>query len=442
MQDSMTAAYNAACREGGRGALNLTRGIAERLPWVEEHRLLPRPFFVPRDEMLGCVADLTDLFDIMTQLPDRLFGGDRDEYCKALRLEPAKVAMFQRFGGPPDLYGRADLYHDGQSFKLLEFNVHSALGGVITSEVSVDHLRSERFAEFSREHELTHVNTGEKLAQCLLSAASTIVTGGSATIALIEGNGEIEKYLHEYRSLQDCLRKFGVDLILGTLEEIENRNGNLFLRGQRVHVVLRYFSDPDIFCDSRSLRAVEDIIRSHELGNVVLWTTPQSGLVHNKLCLAMLSGNAGDPAFSHDETLLINRMIPWTRILDSNSIEVHEACMEDQENLIVKPGSSHGGQGCVAGWEVSRDEWRQVLSAGAAAGHVVQRRVIPRPEEIIDPVSGAATSWDAVWSPFLMPHGYGGAFVRAVPTGVNGVINMGSSGGTRTAGVFEYPVNS
>ena len=49
-----------------------------------------------------------------------------------------RLAELMRLGatGHPELYGRADAYHDGTSYKLLEFNVGSELGGIDAAQVN------------------------------------------------------------------------------------------------------------------------------------------------------------------------------------------------------------------------------------------------------------------------------------------------------------------
>src|SRR6202022_4179775 len=93
--------------------------------------MLARPLFADHDEITGFADDLTGLFTLLTSLPARRFDGDLQRYCAALGMDE-RLAELMRLGatGQPELYGRADAYHDGTSFKLLEFNVGSELGGI------------------------------------------------------------------------------------------------------------------------------------------------------------------------------------------------------------------------------------------------------------------------------------------------------------------------
>lgn len=131
MSDHVTEAYNQQCLDGNTGLLN-AMARAEFPPLFHVscgHRLLPRPFFIDEGPMRAFADDIRSVFDLLTQLPDRLFDGDLGAYCTALGIPGRQAALMRRFaGGDPVPYGRADIYHDGTSFKLLEFNVGSELG--------------------------------------------------------------------------------------------------------------------------------------------------------------------------------------------------------------------------------------------------------------------------------------------------------------------------
>jgi hypothetical protein len=54
-----------------------------------------------------------------------LFDGDFARYCDAIGIDRRSASLISRFPGGSQLYGRADMYHDGTSLKLLEFNIDS-----------------------------------------------------------------------------------------------------------------------------------------------------------------------------------------------------------------------------------------------------------------------------------------------------------------------------
>ena len=112
--------------------------------------MLARPLFVDHDEITGFADDLTALSTLLTSLPARCFDGDLRRYCAALGMDE-RLADLMRLGatGHPELYGRADAYHDGSSYKLLEFNVGSELGGIDAAQVNRAFLDVASFRDFA-----------------------------------------------------------------------------------------------------------------------------------------------------------------------------------------------------------------------------------------------------------------------------------------------------
>ena len=131
----VTEAYLAECATPDS---RLRRALAEldvsetlRTAWP---RLLPRPIMTGEAEFLAFGRDLVTIFELITSLPQRCFDGDYERFCAALAIDDRHGAWMRRLlgDGPPPMYGRADTYYDGSSFKLLEFNIGGALGGLET----------------------------------------------------------------------------------------------------------------------------------------------------------------------------------------------------------------------------------------------------------------------------------------------------------------------
>lgn len=410
-------------------------------------RLLGRPFFIDEAQIRGIADDLVVLFDILVSLPRRLFDGDIDRYCSALGIDHRRAALLRRFGGGrPTLYGRADLYHDGTSFKLLEFNVGSELGGADRAEISRAVLEVDAFRRFAEEHRLGYVHTGHQVAKLLRETAEGYSSGDRPVVALLEADGGLAPYLHLVHSFQEMMCGLGIDLVIGEVRQVDNKHGYLFLDGKRIDVVLRYFSSDQLIDDPRGEQLVEPIFRAHEEGKVGLLTTMESGLYANKGTLALLSDQQFRGAFSPEEAALIDRVLPWTRALvagpaqvGAETVDLLEYCRENREQLILKPRGDFGGAGIVVGWEKTDHEWKESLAACAGDRYIVQQRVNPRREPVVNPETGEVEEWLATWDAFLTPDGYAGSHIRALPAGGGAIIGMGASASARTSGVFYYP---
>ncbi|GGK22123.1 hypothetical protein GCM10010124_13250 [Pilimelia terevasa] len=439
MTDAVTAQFNAQCLGGDRGLLTaVTRAPYPPLFHAScGTRLLPRPFFVDEAQMRGFAADVRALFDLLVEVPQRLFGGDLGAYCDALGIPPAQAALMRRFGdAPPVPYGRADIYHDGTGFKLLEFNIGSELGGTDRAEIQRALLQVPEFADFAARHGLTYVHTGERVAAALRAAAAPVAGDAPPVVALLEADGGLSSYLHLVLSFQEMMRGLGIELLVGEVGQVSERGGRILLDGRPVDVVLRYFSTAQIARAPGAADAIAPILRAHEEGRVVLYTTFASSLYANKGCLALLSDDRGRAACTDAERELVDRVLPWTRALTAAQVE---RCRAERDQLIVKPRADFAGTGIHAGWEYDDREWARILGECADAGFVVQRRVVPRREPVVDPDTGEVADWKAAWDVFLTPDGYAGSHIRALPYGDGAVVGMGANPACRTTGPFLVP---
>src|SRR5882757_1494842 len=135
--DRVTDTYLRRSLDGDRGLLDAIDNAPFGPAFLAANggQLLPRPLFVAEDTMVRFSVDLSEFFDLLTSLPRRLFDGDVAAYCAALGMEKQRAAILSRYPGKPTKYGRVDAYHDGDSLRLLEFNIGSALGGIDRAEI-------------------------------------------------------------------------------------------------------------------------------------------------------------------------------------------------------------------------------------------------------------------------------------------------------------------
>lgn len=438
MTDRVTAEFNRRCREGDRElALCMEKAaLPSALMASMRDRFLPRPFFVSREQIVGFSERVVALFDLLLSVPDRFYGGDLERYAAAVGMDARRAAFLAQFTGRPELYGRADLYHDGDSLRLLEFNVGSALGGMDRAQISAALLEVEPFRAFATEHGLDFVDTGARVDAALRAAARPVCGERAPVVAFVDGNGAMAPYLHLALSFREMMARFGVDVVLGELANVGFSDKRVTLHGRPVDVVLRYFGVGDFLDDPAGLMVVEDLVRADANGEVVLYTSLAGELYNNKTSLALLTDLAARGALTGAESALVDQVLPWTRTMTEDLVEL---CRERRAELILKPGADFGGAGIVAGWLVDEAEWDRATAAAVEHGSIVQERVVPRAEPVLDPATGEMSEWNAVWDCFLTPEGYAGSHIRALPAGGGAVIGMGVTAAARTTGIFRFP---
>jgi hypothetical protein len=441
MTGGVTAEYLARCVRAGDGLRHAGRrtDFSAVLSEKVSGRVLARPIFIAESEIEQFAADAARIFDMIVSLPGRLFGGDTAAFCETLGIPLSWVPLLTGLGGePPPLYGRADMYHDGTAFRLLEFNIESNLGGVDTAgEIPRALLRDAEFAEFAERQDLTYTHTAEVVAAVLRDAGAAVAGGRDPVIALIDDRGGLAADGADGYSLQKFMTSHGLRFLVGEIDQVQKHAGRLTLRGERVDVVLRDYSASHVAADPVSTRSAEMISRAHRDGEVVLWTPLGSTLYSNKACLALLSDPRWSHLFSADELAVVNRVIPWTRALDADTPDdLFAECARRRDEIILKPNALYGGTGIVAGWECDERDWHKALLRAMDRGYIAQQRVVPRAEPVVDPDTGAVTDWVATWGAFLTPRGYAGTFIRLLPTGAGSVISVGANPATHVAGLF------
>lgn len=426
----VTRTYLDACAGGNLGDVVARADLPPVFRSAWGKYLASRPLFSSAERTRRAADDLAGLFRLMASLPDRLFDGDRRRFCAAIGADARRTSLMTQFDGEPVLYGRADLYDDGSQFRLLEFNIGSELGGVDMSELNRGLLADEEFAEFADAAGLSTVDTPAAIARQFVQA-----TGKEApVVATLEAIGGMAAYESLHLSFQETMKRYGIELLLGELGQVEVKNGRLCLQGREIDLVLRYFSAHQIARDPRNDEPAETVMRAYADGQVVLWTPLTASMFSYKSCLAMVSDPEARAEFSADENALLDRILPWTRTLTPDLADQVRA---EREHLILKPFAGLSGSGIRVGWDETDREWAETVADCLKEDYIVQRRVVPATEPMLNAETGAVEDWLGVWGLFVFPDGYGGAFCRAVPSGGASIVNLGAPG-ARVTSALHY----
>jgi len=435
--NALTEKYVAECVDGPLRTAVRDATYPPAFAAAFQPALLPRPLLVDEGEIRRWADDLSVIFDLLVSLPRRLFDGDLERYCVAAGIDAQLAALMTRdVTGDPPRFLRSDAFYDGATFRLLELNSGSELGGLEIAAVNRSLLGVEAFQDFAARHELSYVDTADMVAGVLRDVAACVTSSERPLVALVEATGGLAAHGRHFASIQEAMVSCGLDFRLGEVQQLGITRGKLTLEGAPVDVVMRYFAAGEILQCPAGPSVLEPILEAHRNGKTVLYTTLESSLFASKGSLALLSDPRFRSSFDAGERRLIDRVVPWTRLLVGDD-QLVEHCLANRDRLIVKPSVGWGAAGAVAGPAAGDDEWRALVTSRLDQGYVAQEIVTPVPEPVCDPDTGMIEDWYANWGVFVTRAGYSGAIVRALKPADGRVIAL-SRHGTRLTSAFSF----
>ncbi|GHG49336.1 glutathionylspermidine synthase family protein [Streptomyces griseocarneus] len=434
VRNPLTERYLAS--PAGRAALWPEAPDPARLEAVHgalEDRFLTRPAFLEAAEAERLESDLNGVLDLLFSLPDRLFDGDAHAFAAAVGLRPEQARIALRPPVPePARIGRADLYHDGSDFRLLEFNISSALGAFDTPELNRLLLEDDRLAGFAAEERLTFPDTVGALAGVLRAAAKNAGhDGDTPTVALMDWWPGYRKTEPKIRALAALLERYGIEAVPCHTGQVRETGGRIVVDGRTVDVVHRYFTLGELTADAACVARAEELLDAFARCGTPVLSPLRTSMHGNKRALAMLweerCRNTYDPA----EQALVERLLPWTHELRpgpatvrGEDVDLLAHCARHREDLVLKPSHGLGGTGTLLGRSTGDQEWADALDRAAAGGYIVQELVTPRPELFPGRDEDGPSLWALNWGAFLIGRQYAGAFLRGLPAGRADVISF------------------
>ncbi|WP_405166646.1 hypothetical protein OG203_17045 [Nocardia sp. NBC_01499] len=414
-------------------------------------RFLPSPVFLSRAERSQVADDLNQIYQLLTELPERLFRGDVGALARAVGMTTTQVDVVQRArqAGTALLpLARSDLYRGSSGFKLLELNITSALGGFESAGINRAMLLHPALASFVSDKRLAYTDTfGDIVKTLYAECAKHLNHGRHPVVALVDWPESFESYEPRLKVMAALFETLGIDAIPCHVGQIAERNGRLEVRGRPIDVVYRFFLVEEIVTPADG-ELVAPLLRAFEEGRVGIFSRLDAELYGNKGTLAMLSDDRNRSAFSDEERRCIDRFLPWTRHVRTTAtdsvgqeVDLVAYALAHQEDLILKPTLLHGGSGIVPGWTSSQEDWKAQLAAAVGGSYVLQERIRPIPEAFPADEGSGVQELYLNWGVFLTDprvtgaDGFSGCIVRGSSDPEVGVVSM--SGGARVACTFS-----
>ncbi|HEV2885448.1 MAG TPA: hypothetical protein VGX49_00935 [Jatrophihabitans sp.] len=440
---SLTERYLAGFAASGLRAADILDGVrASTVDTGFMGRSLSRPTFLDRAAVSLLGSDLEQLYLALTGLPDRLFGGDMAAFARAVGATDAQTDVILRGrGSVPSRMGRADFYLDSSGFRLLEINWGAALGGLDSAILNRQMMQQPFVGDFVRRHRLGYVDPMVEMVHTLFTECG-VPAGSRPVVALTDWPESFLTLEPRLRKNVEAYARFGIEALPCHVGQLRYADGRVWLGDRAIDVVYRLFLMEDLLAESGPA-LIEPVLRAAERGEVAIFSPMDADLYGSKGALALLSDEANRPLYPPDMLAVLDRVLPWTRMVrpglvtvSGASLDLREYALADQQELIIKPTMMHGGLGIVAGWLTEPVAWRARLDEAMDRPYVLQQRIHPIAEEF--PADGAAESWTLTWGAFMASRGYGGMYVRGSQN-PDATVNM-SSGATGTCCFTELAV--
>jgi hypothetical protein len=381
-------------------------------------RFMSRPLFLSRAEADQVNSDLQHIRTAMASLPDLRYDGDLAAFARDAGLTEVQIeaALRTRAGQVTD-WVRADMYPDAHGFRLLEFNMGSGVAGSDAAEIARAMLRYPLLREFARAQRLTCVDTIQEQIRLIL-AESGFTRESAPMIALIDWPAHYERISGFLHKISRRWRDTGLDTHAGHLGHLKVRDGRVWLRGRPVDILFRIFLSEHLL-EPGGPELMFPVIDAVARGEVKMFTPLDGELYGSKAPLAMLSDHANRHLFSPAQQDVIDRVLPWTRMMrpgpvaleDGSTVDLMEHALGHPADLVLKPTLLHGGAGVVAGWDTTAQGWRDALSQAMGGPYVLQRRIMVIPE-MCPGEDGEPVPWETTWGIFTSEAGFGGVYGR------------------------------
>jgi hypothetical protein len=412
------------------------------------HSPFLRPFFLDeRDETRVRMVSET-----LAALGERIVRAalDSKELLAQLGLRPGeeRLARIDPGYATASTASRLDAFLLPDSLQFAEYNAESPAGlgysetlGEVFGELGV----MARFREF---FDVRSYGLMAAILEALL--ASYRDWGGTHAkpqIAIVDWR-EVPTW-SEFEILQARFEKLGVPTIICDPRDLEFDGNKLVGLGRKIDLVYRRVLINDIIARPAECGA---LVRAYEARAVCVANTLQCKIPHKKAFFATLTDERNRELFSAEETELIRRHVPWTRLLSDvrttragQSIGLLEHIRCNRENFVLKPNDEYGGTGVTLGWENDAAAWDAAIDGALAAGPgtwVVQERIAVR-REVFPYVEadGRVVMRDMLvdFAPYLFRGRLAGFLTRLSSTGL---ANVTSGGGQIPAFVVRRLANA
>jgi hypothetical protein len=288
-----------------------------------------------------------------------------------LRSEEERLVRLNPGPGPASTASRLDAFLLPESLKFTEYNGESPAGPGYSETLSDIFRDLPVMEEFQKRFEVHAYPLSAKLLDALVS---TYVAWGGQTkrpqIAIVDWK-EVPTW-SEFEILQNRFERMGIPVVLADPRELEFDGEKLLAHGKTIDLLYRRVLINDIVARPKECAM---LMKAYESEKVCVANNFRCKIPHVKAFFAVLTNDKNAKYFSAEEQELIQRHVPWTRVVEDTktthkgeSVGLLEFVRRNQKHLVMKPSDEYGGMGVTLGWEVDKPHWEQTIEQALPGG--------------------------------------------------------------------------
>ncbi len=388
--------------------------------------------------------------EIIRELEDCAVGFDRvlkDVFVRHFNYDNHKIAQFHGgeaetiayFLSEPDgidsAISRVDAILTSTGFKAIEINIGSGLGGLTLGYLGPLYKQQpliKRFLE-SRGFEASYLDSVElELAHMVAEVQAAGLGDDEINLGiLIAPPGHVLHDLHPRWIYEQAYERVKADwepslkgkIAVFDRHHYEVRGGKVWADGVPLQAIAEH----------HDVATPNDLFRAFKAGTLVLFSGPPANLLCDKRYLALLSTMSETGLLLPDEKSIIDRFLPWTRMVQPGQIrfEAHtgdtaEVLLRARQRLVLKRVDTSSGQDVVVGPFASVASWEETIGRALREGNwLAQSYQASLPMHYLCPTQGMVPH-EVAWGLLCVGGSYGGAYLRTMPAGGLGVVNAAS----------------
>lgn len=331
-------------------------------------------------------AEYADLLDSMAALlalhrrAVRELGGDPEARLRALRAEPSefpRVFLDEEYEHchSADM-ARGDVIITAEGPKFIELNVGAGFGGMVQFEV---HRRiwSQVAAETGRQPLL---GTDPYASLSRLIRRSAVELGTAPSAVFVNSGEDSGRPRAQIEAQLALLAGHGIEAV-----NVDFRSELEAWDLASYPLAIFQYSEREALDEGWSLSAIRDLT-ARGLRGIPSQT---ARLLDSKKILALLS--EGQPWMSAHDVCLVQRVVPWTRIVRDAEVDwrgkrwaLYDLLLARQEVFALKGSAGYSAKEVTFGHECDGDAWERLVRSAMETEYFVAQEVVDSVELAVD----------------------------------------------------------